>query len=61
MVLNYDRKVLLKKGTHLSVDSVKSLVHHEIGVHMVTTINAVNQPLNIFKLGFQLIHILRKE
>ena len=52
MVLNYDRKVLLKKGTHLSVDSVKSLVHHEIGVHMVTTINAVNQPLNIFKLGF---------
>ena len=52
MVLNYDRKVLLKKGTYLSVDSVKSLVHHEIGVHMVTTINAVNQPLNIFKLGF---------
>ena len=25
------------------------MVHHEIGVHMVTTINAVNQPLNIFK------------
>ena len=52
MVLNFDRKVLLKKGTLLSVESVKSLVHHEIGVHMVTTINAVNQPLNIFKLGF---------
>jgi len=52
MVLNYDRKVLLKQGCKLSVDSVKSLVHHEIGVHMVTTMNAIDQPLNIFKLGF---------
>ncbi len=52
MVLNYKRKVLLKKGTFLSEDSVNALVHHEIGVHMVTTMNAVEQPLNIFKLGF---------
>ena len=52
MVLNYDRKVLLKQGCKLSTDSVKSLVHHEIGVHMVTTMNAIDQPLNIFKLGF---------
>lgn len=52
MVLNFKRKVLLKQGTKLSLDSVKALVHHEIGVHMVTTMNAVNQSLNIFKLGF---------
>tara|TARA_B100001287_G_scaffold150032_1_gene126301 strand:- start:11502 stop:13499 length:1998 start_codon:yes stop_codon:yes gene_type:complete len=52
MVLNFKRKVLLKHGCQLSVNSVKALVHHEIGVHMVTTMNAVNQPLNIFKLGF---------
>ena len=52
MVLNYKRKVLLKKGTFLSEDSVNALVHHEIGVHMVTTMNALEQPLNIFKLGF---------
>tara|TARA_B100001287_G_scaffold49581_1_gene38638 strand:+ start:21002 stop:22999 length:1998 start_codon:yes stop_codon:yes gene_type:complete len=52
MVLNFKRKVLLKHNCKLSLDSVKALVHHEIGVHMVTTINAVNQPLNIFKLGF---------
>ena len=52
MVLNYKKKVLLKKGTFLSEDSVKALVHHEIGVHMVTTMNAIDQPLNIFKLGF---------
>ena len=52
MVLNYKRKVLLKKDTFLSEDSVKALVHHEIGVHMVTTMNAIDQPLNIFKLGF---------
>lgn len=52
MVLNFRRKVLLKQGSYLSLDSVKALVHHEIGVHMVTTMNAVNQSLNIFKLGF---------
>ena len=52
MVLNFKRKVLLKHGSKLSLDSVKALVHHEVGVHMVTTMNAVNQPLNIFKLGF---------
>ena len=52
MVINYKKKVLLKHGTKLSLDSVKALVHHEIGVHMVTTMNALEQPLNIFKLGF---------
>ncbi len=52
MVLNYKRKVLLKEGVKLPEDSVKALVHHEIGVHMVTTMNALEQPLNIFKLGF---------
>lgn len=52
MVLNYKRKVLLKAGCELSLDSVKALVHHEIGVHMVTTMNAIKQPLNVFKLGF---------
>ena len=51
-VLNYKRKVLLKKGTKISYESAKALVHHEIGVHMVTTMNAIEQPLNIFKLGF---------
>ena len=52
MVLNYKRKVLLKHGVKLPEDSVKALVHHEIGVHMVTTMNAIEQPLNVFKLGF---------
>ena len=52
MVLNFRRKVLLKQDIYLSLDSVKALVHHEIGVHMVTTMNAVNQSLNIFRLGF---------
>ena len=52
MVINYKKKVLLKHGSKLSSDSVKALVHHEIGVHMVTTMNALDQPLNIFKLGF---------
>ena len=32
MVLNYDRKVLLKKGTIFQL-IVLNFVHHEIGVH----------------------------
>ena len=30
---------------------VNLLVHHEIGVHMLTTINATLQPLKIWRLG----------
>lgn len=51
MVLNYQRLVRLKKGAMFSENSITALTHHEIGVHMVTTINATHQPLNIFRLG----------
>ncbi|MDX1301275.1 flavohemoglobin expression-modulating QEGLA motif protein [Photobacterium sp.] len=31
---------------------LNALIHHEMGVHMVTSINAEKQPLQILKLGF---------
>jgi uncharacterized protein (TIGR02421 family) len=30
---------------------VNALVHHELGVHIVTTVNARKQPLKVFSLG----------
>lgn len=51
MVVNHQRKVLLKKGATFSPRELRFLVHHEIGVHMVTTMNAAMQPLKIFSLG----------
>ncbi len=51
MVVNHQRKVLLKKGATFSPRELRFLVHHEIGVHMVTTMNADLQPLKIFTLG----------
>lgn len=51
MVVNHQRKVLLKKGATFSPRELRFLVHHEIGVHMVTTMNANLQPLKIFNLG----------
>ncbi|RMG79021.1 MAG: flavohemoglobin expression-modulating QEGLA motif protein [Bacteroidetes bacterium] len=51
MVLNYKQKLIIRKDAYFSKISLHALAHHEIGVHMVTTLNAVNQPLNIFKIG----------
>lgn len=51
MVNNAKRMLLLKKGVMMSKQDVNLLVHHEIGVHMVTTINATLQPLKIWRLG----------
>lgn len=51
MVNNAKRMLLLKKGVMMSEQDVNLLVHHEIGVHMVTTINATLQPLKIWRLG----------
>lgn len=51
MVLNQQKKVVLKKGAHFSPKGLRFLVHHEIGVHMVTTMNSNLQPLKIFNVG----------
>ncbi|WP_124981469.1 flavohemoglobin expression-modulating QEGLA motif protein [Nonlabens xiamenensis] len=52
MVSNNDRSLILKKNHKFSQHDLNVLAHHEIGVHLVTTFNAVEQPLHIFSNGF---------
>lgn len=51
MVNNSEQKVLIKKGATFRPKELRYLVHHEIGVHMVTTMNARNQPLKLLRIG----------
>ncbi|UTW58755.1 flavohemoglobin expression-modulating QEGLA motif protein [Kordiimonas sp. SCSIO 12603] len=52
MVDNSNFRVLVKKGGRLSSTKVKALVHHEVGVHLLSTSNAREQPLKVLRLGF---------
>lgn len=52
MVQNNTRTLILKKNHKFSANQLKVLAHHEIGVHLVTTFNGLNQPLKIFYNGF---------
>ncbi|EID72163.1 hypothetical protein W5A_11686 [Imtechella halotolerans K1] len=52
MVKNSEKTLLLKKNGHFSNNQLKILAHHEIGVHLLTSYNAAEQPLKIFSNGF---------
>lgn len=52
MVQNNTQVLLLKKNHRFSANQLKVLANHEIGVHMVTTFNGLNQSLKIFHNGF---------
>ncbi len=52
MVSNKDKALILKKNHLFSQHQLNVLAHHEIGVHLVTTFNALEQPLKIFSNGF---------
>ena len=52
MVLN-NIKTLVINGNHtFSENEMAILTHHEIGVHMVTTMNGLEHSLKIFSHGF---------
>ena len=51
IVINSKQLMLLKKGAKFTETRLKALVNHEIGVHMVTTMNAQEQPLKFLSLG----------
>jgi uncharacterized protein (TIGR02421 family) len=51
LVINHKKLVIIKKGARFSEQALKALASHEIGVHMVTTMNANLQPLQIFNIG----------
>jgi uncharacterized protein (TIGR02421 family) len=51
MVSNSRKTVLIAKNLKLTDTEAHALIHHELGVHMATTINANMQPLRVFSLG----------
>lgn len=51
MVSNSRKTVLIAKDLQLSEIEAEALLHHELGVHMATTLNANAQRLKVFSLG----------
>lgn len=54
MVKNRKKQVLIKEGASFNSNTLFGTAHHEIGVHMVTTVNANLQKLKIFSTGLPL-------
>lgn len=52
MVLNNTQTLVIKKHYKFSKNQLQVLANHEVGVHMVTTFNAIEQPLKVFSHGF---------
>ncbi len=51
MVDSRRRTLLVNRGVRFSRVDLEALSHHELGVHLVTTLNARSQPLKLFSLG----------
>jgi len=51
MVNNDKQLLLINKDAHFSSTELKAYAFHELGIHMLTTINGKNQKLKIFSLG----------
>jgi uncharacterized protein (TIGR02421 family) len=51
LVLNSTKTVVLKAGSKFSKIELQYLAEHEIGVHMLTTMNAALNKLKIFSVG----------
>ena len=51
MVLNAKKTILFRPDAKFTRSEINALVEHEIGVHMVTTMNSNAQELRIFNLG----------
>ncbi|REE81656.1 uncharacterized protein (TIGR02421 family) [Lutibacter oceani] len=52
MVLNNIQTLVINDNHTFSENELKVLTNHEIGVHMVTTMNGILHPLKIFSHGF---------
>ncbi|MDY6891118.1 MAG: flavohemoglobin expression-modulating QEGLA motif protein [Pseudomonadota bacterium] len=51
MVNNGRKALLVKRSARVSEAELHALAHHELGVHMSTSLNAAAQPLKVFTLG----------
>ena len=52
MVDNANFRVFVKKNAKLNQKSVNALIHHEVGVHLLSASNARAQSLKVLRLGF---------
>lgn len=52
MVLNSVKTLVISENHTFSENEMAILTNHEIGVHMVTTMNGLEHPLKIFSHGF---------
>ncbi|GAB5473702.1 MAG: flavohemoglobin expression-modulating QEGLA motif protein [Maribacter sp.] len=52
MVSNASQTLFIKRNVKFSKNQLLTLANHEIGVHLVTTYNAMGQPLKVFSNGF---------
>ncbi len=44
-------KVKINKAARITTDELEALAHHEMGVHLLTTLNGRRQTLNVLSLG----------
>ncbi|MBV0932246.1 flavohemoglobin expression-modulating QEGLA motif protein [Marinobacterium weihaiense] len=51
MVNNGRKALMVRRSSQASESEMHALAHHELGVHMVTSLNAAAQPLKVFTLG----------
>lgn len=51
LILNNKRTIRIRKDALFSKNLLNALSEHEIGVHMLTTVNSRLQPLAVFRLG----------
>lgn len=51
MVNSTKSQLLVNKDARFSRIELEAFAYHELGIHMMTTINAKNQPLKVFSLG----------
>ena len=51
LVINSTKTAYIKRSARFTPTRLRNLLNHEIGVHMVTTMNANNQPLKFLSLG----------
>ncbi len=51
MVNSAKKQLLLNKEARFTQSELEAFAYHELGIHMLTTINAKVQPLKVFSLG----------
>ncbi len=51
MVNNEKTLLLINKDAHFNHKEIKAFAFHELGIHMLTTINAKKHPLRVFSIG----------